>query len=282
VRQATLAAIVCCLLPACGGDAPRATDWSLLPDDLRGGAAVYGDCRTGHEAHRCLAGGMASLAPVATFNAGDLVENGDDPLQWLTFNAITAGLRAIAPYYPCLGNHENGSLLYFANFDLPGNGRWYSVDVGEVHWLVLDSTSSVAPGSPQALWLAADLAARGASTRHTVALFHHPPYSTGGHAEDEMGLRRTLVPTLREAGVRLAFTGHDHDYERSLVDGVTWVVTGGGGAPLRGQARASDASVIFASVHHFCVVHPGAAGALAVDVWDDQAQLVDRFEVAPP
>ncbi|HID85752.1 MAG TPA: hypothetical protein EYP55_00030 [Anaerolineae bacterium] len=32
--------------------------------------------------------------------------------------------------------------------------------------------------------------------------------------------------------MQLVFNGHDHDYERSLVNGVNYIVAGGGGAPL--------------------------------------------------
>ena len=30
----------------------------------------------------------------------------------------------------------------------------------------------------------------------------------------------------------MVFSGHDHDYERSLINDVTYIVSGGGGAPL--------------------------------------------------
>jgi hypothetical protein len=51
--------------------------------------------------------------------------------------------------------------------------------------------------------------------------------------------------------VTIVFNGHDHDYERSVANGVTYIVTGGGGAPLYQKAHDNPASVYFASVHHF-------------------------------
>ncbi|MCK4236104.1 MAG: metallophosphoesterase [Candidatus Krumholzibacteria bacterium] len=52
--------------------------------------------------------------------------------------------------------------------------------------------------------------------RFIAAIFHHPPISTGPHTEDEMGLRKTIVPLFERYGVDVVFNGHDHIYERSL------------------------------------------------------------------
>ena len=38
----------------------------------------------------------------------------------------------------------------------------------------------------------------------------------------------------------IVFNGHDHNYQRHVVDGVTYVVTGGGGGSTWGLARGCD------------------------------------------
>lgn len=46
-----------------------------------------------------------------------------------------------------------------------------------------------------------------------------------------MPLAEYLHPLFAKHGVEIVFNGHDHDYERSTVDGILYIVTGGGGAP---------------------------------------------------
>jgi hypothetical protein len=88
--------------------------------------------------------------------------------------------------------------------------------------------------------------------RFVIAILHHPPFSTGPHAEDEKGLRKTIVPLFDQYGVGMVFSGHSHAYERSLYNDTHYIVTGGGGAPLYDQVRASPHSQIFIKAHHFC------------------------------
>jgi calcineurin-like phosphoesterase family protein len=61
--------------------------------------------------------------------------------------------------------------------------------------------------------------------------FHVPPYSIGSHGSDEQ-VRETLCPLFVQYGVTVVFNGHDHNYYRTLRNGVTYMVSGGGGAPL--------------------------------------------------
>lgn len=242
---------------------------------------VYGDTRTGHDAHRRVVAGIRANHPVAVFHVGDLVNDGDVPADWDVFNEITADMRAEAEFFPAPGNHEEQSPLYFDNFSLPGNEQWYSVERNRVHFIILNTCVDIGPGSAQYQWLLSDLSSIGDSIWFTVAVFHHPPYSTGAHAEDELGLRAILVPVFEQYGVDVAFTGHDHDYERSYCGDVYYIVTGGGGAPLRDQVRQHACSQVFLPVYHFCrlAVLPDR---ILVRVIDDAGALIDSWEVPPP
>lgn len=63
-------------------------------------------------------------------------------------------------------------------------------------------------------------------------------------------VREALVPLFVRHGVNLVFNGHDHAYERSVVSDVTYVVSGGGGAPLYGPQGDNPHSLTFTSAHH--------------------------------
>ena len=131
-----------------------------------------------------------------------------------------------------LGNHEYntaGAAPAFELFGLPPNG-WYSYSLGAWHVIVLNSNCSAVGGcerdSPQARWLRADLAAHPA--RCTLAYWHHPRFSSGGHGSDT-----TYAPfwdILARARADLVLQGHDHDYERfAPLKGIRSFVVGTGG-----------------------------------------------------
>ncbi len=279
----TLALLSWALLLSCSGTGYTPLGWEGLPSFPAGTVAFYGDSRTGDDAHREIVAGMMRTAPVAVLHSGDLVEDGGDPAQWENFAAITGSLRALAPMLPARGNHDTGGTLFADFFSLPASTLWFAADAGDAHVMVLDSLSSLDPGSPQLLWLEAHLASLGTSRPLRVALFHYPLFSTGRHGGDELGQRAALEPLFETYGVDLVVSGHDHDYERTVHDGVTYLVSGGGGAPLYSQETSSAESVTFASVHHFGVLFPTSSpgGGYRVEVWSPGATLVDAFDISP-
>ena len=147
-------------------------------------------------------------------------------------------LRGIT--YPVIGNHEynvasggaactgspspsdaGGYWGYFGDAATPlqpgcrSNCQgWYSFDLGSWHVIVLNSmcaqVGGCGAGSPEELWLKADLAAH--SNTCTVALYHHPRYSSGNAGNNS--IMQTFWQDLYNGGADLVLNGHDHDYER--------------------------------------------------------------------
>jgi hypothetical protein len=168
---------------------------------------------------------------------------------------------------PVPGNHEyqtpgaTGYRDYFGSRAVPNGTTWYSTDVGAWHVVVLDSTCDKVDGgcaadSPQVEWLRADLAASGA--RCTLALFHHPRFSSGTHGSDtHVG---AMWDALYDAGADLVLNGHEHSYERFAPQdpeghaddarGMMELVVGTGGAALRGFNDPVANSKVRASVSH--------------------------------
>ena len=239
---------------------------------------VYGDTRSDHATHEAVTKAILDVAPVAVFHTGDLVNDGRNPDDWAAFDLIASGLIASTKYYPAIGNHEENSELYFDRFELPNNERWYAVDAFGIHFIVLDSTVETGAGSEQYSWLESHLEEVGSGSRFVAAVFHHPPYSTGPHDEDEMGLRHTFVPLFEKYGVDVVFNGHDHTYERTFHNGIYYIVTGGGGAPLYDQERYSPESQVYIKTYHYCRLHV-SDDQLVVDVFDLGGDRIDRFAV---
>lgn len=239
---------------------------------------VYGDMRGGHDVHGALVQAMLDQAPDLVLVTGDLVLRGSDEGDWQRFFAVTAPLLARIPYYPAAGNHDTGKsgderrrmneifLSWPGPADRPTWGHWYSFDVAGVHFVMLDSNAY--QHAEQLAWLERNLRqARERGARAIFATAHDGPYSRGPHGGNAHAAEH-YVPLLSRYGVSLLFTGHDHLYQRGEMDGLAYMVSGGGGAPLYrircgvpGKRRCAtrDGMAHVASEYHYIAVtvYPG-------------------------
>lgn len=239
---------------------------------------VYGDTRTNHNIHREIVNSIIKLKPIAVFHTGDLVSNGNKENQWNIFNDIVKDLLKTTKFYPALGNHEKNSHLYFDNFELPNNERWYTVDIGNIHFIILDTNPKIEKNSKQYKWLENDLKIIKSNIKYKIAIFHHPPFSSGPHREDEKDLRKSIVPLFEKYGLDIAFNGHDHVYERLFLNNIFYIVTGAGGAPLYEKKRELPFSQKFISKYSFCCMYK-KKNKLIVDVFDRKLKLIDTFYI---
>ena len=213
---------------------------------------VYGDTRDGHAIHKKLVALILKQKPDFVIQTGDLVTDANDPAQWKQYDAITGDMRKRVPVYPVRGNHDVGA-GYLARFTSPigsGTRLHYSFDRGDCHFIGLDTCSEVSKGGEQYAWLEKDLESASKRAKHIFASFHVPPYGIGWHGSD-LGVRKALCPLFIKYGVSAVFNGHDHNYYRTLRDGVTYVTSGGGGAtpyppnPNRGAVKGDKWALAF-------------------------------------
>ena len=216
-----------------------------VSDPVLVGAGDIADCS--------LEGGAATAALLdgiegTVFTAGDNVYPDGSPAGFRDCYGASWG-RHLERTRPAAGNHDwetrdlAGYLGYFGAAAAPNGTSWYSYDLGTWHVIVLDSDCAQVGGcgadSAQGRWLAADLA--GSSARCTMAIWHHPRFSSGEHGNDP-----TVAPfwrALYDAGADVVVNGHDHDYERFVPQdpdarpddarGLREFVVGTGGAGLR-------------------------------------------------
>ena len=181
-------------------------------------------------------------------------------------------------FFPALGNHDyytrNGE-AYRDYFTLPGNGRYYEFVRGDVHFFALDSDPAEPDGisatSGQAQWLRRALAASPA--RWKVVYLHHAPYSSGSHGSTAI----TQWP-YREWGASVVLAGHDHHYERLLVDGLPYIVNGLGGRSLYQSARPRLAeSQYYFNGDYGALLLAATPDSLTVQFFTRQQKLVDTY-----
>jgi Icc-related predicted phosphoesterase len=225
--------------------------------------AFFGDTRFTNPAdtrdsnagvRRTLVQAIADAHPAFVSVGGDIVYHGDDANDWKTWEAETAIWREHGiTVYPVLGNHDlsGGKLAlenYFQRFPELKNSRYYSVRAGNALLLVLDSSLAELSG-PQGEWLVKKLDGMPSDVEFVFIFLHHPPYTSssdekeygGGHSarSEEQELGQMLEKRQRSARTRfLVFSGHVHNYERHEHNGVTYFVSGGGGAHAYRITRA--------------------------------------------
>lgn len=211
-------------------------------------AIVLGDSGGGGDDQRAVRDRMRAVPAELILHVGDLAypAASTGSLDDRVFEMYEPLLRTI-PIYPALGNHdvrEDGGRSWREAFELPEEPS-YSLDRGPLHVAVLDTTGDL---RAQAEWLDQDLAASEAPFEIVVG--HHPARSSGWHGVHR-AMQEHVVPVLVRHRVRLAIAGHDHHYERTReIDGVTYVVTGGGGHSVRSFAPSAD-TLVSEAVFHF-------------------------------
>jgi calcineurin-like phosphoesterase family protein len=179
-----------------------------------------------------------------------------------------------------LGNHDYalGRGAYeLKTLGMPG--RYYTRRLGDgVQLFFLDSNAIT---TRQTAWLEQQLSASTATWK--IALFHHPPYTCGGHS-GATDVVRSWVPLFESYGVQLVLSGHDHNYQRFAPrNGVTYVVDGGGGAGLyglRGCPRSYPPRVRTLRQHGFLYVS-ATDERLDVHAVNWRGQAIDHVTLAP-
>ena len=213
---------------------------------------------------------------IAKERPGVVIMNGDIPLagnvmnDYAVFQAETKSWRDLhLRVFPALGNHE---FIGDPQQDLENwwnavpdmrNRRWYSAQLGSrVYLLALDSDTSLLPGSDQARWIEKQIEGLPSSIDFVILTLHHPPVADiQQHIEvdhnprpNEIALRDYLSKVARISHARfLVSAGHIHNYERNVVEGVTYLVAGGGGAPPYFVERTPAdlyKSILFPNYHY--------------------------------
>jgi acid phosphatase type 7 len=242
----------------CGGLTATAATFSVPESDLPQPLVfvAYGDMRftdaqeteaTSPGARRALVAKVAAEEPEAVFINGDVPYHGLTEDYTVFHNETVAWRLQHTRVYPALGNHEfavcqTAACLdrWWAAFPELHGRRWYSVALGaRVLAVILDSTSSLLPDSEQQAWLEAEMRALDPAVRVVMIVIHHPPLADVQTVKlvdhnprpNEQALAAYLERIAAHSPARFVVSaGHIHNYERLKRGGVTYLVSGGGGA----------------------------------------------------
>ena len=211
-----------------------------------------GDWGTGSSAQAAISRRMcASHATTpASFilTTGDNFYSPDGTATRSTFDRPEACLLATGlPWRATWGNHDIGGTSTATRLSSPR--RWYSFAQGPLRVIVLDGNQ---PSSSAQLSFLTRTLQRATEPVRIVSI-HQPPYTAGIH-EPSTTEQRLMVPLFRKHGVSLVLSGHNHSYERIVTGGITYIVTGGGGAQPYPCVRVPAGLATCRPEHHFLEV----------------------------
>jgi autotransporter-associated beta strand protein len=185
---------------------------------------------------------------------GDLALSGSAANFALWKTTMAPAYNAGIGVYPVIGNHDSNDVTAFINAfgaALPDNGpagevnRTFALAYNNALVLGLDEyvgTSHTITTAKQA-WITKQLQQRDPAVAQQVFTFGHDPAFKVYHTDcldDNATTRNTFINTLKIAGGRTYFCGHDHLYDHARIDDgdgnpnndVHQYLSGAGGAPF--------------------------------------------------
>ncbi|HMV69609.1 MAG TPA: metallophosphoesterase family protein [Myxococcota bacterium] len=251
--------------------------------------AMTGDSRGSYEEWAMVVARMEAHDPDLVLFSGDMVSSGASDGEWYAWWEAAGDVFARKVVLPAHGNHEILAASYFANFSLPGNEQWYSVDYASMTLVSLNDTVSDYPEflqDDQVAFLHERLGASAAPWK--VAMHHQAMFTACDQHRSRTDLRGWWTPELDEHGVDLVLAGHNHIYERSVpiraeakVDpgqGAVYVVAGGAGAPLYPKFTPDWFTDVVQTTEHYLIAEFGP-DAIVVTVRDLDDNVIDSFEI---
>jgi len=214
--------------------------------------------------------------------AGDMVNSGNAINEWhdYWFKPLEhLNCAQTTPVVFARGNHDGEHALAYAYSTLPGNEAWFAFDYGNSRFIFLDSETPTGETPEQRAWLQAELA-RPETQRAAfrIVCFHKPPWVNlwnGGGYLGEPFVRNDWTPLFTQGNVDVVICGHAHNYNRGVTNGVTYIISGGGGGTLDIERVANWPlfTVEFSRYHYGLMEVTG--NTMLWQAFDNNNQLID-------
>jgi acid phosphatase type 7 len=216
-------------------------DWSFV---------AYGDLRQGFGIYSKIAVNVSLLDPVPVFAVctGDIMNQPGNEVQWENFFRYSQPITKKMPMYIARGNHEGNSELdeyvFSDQTGMHNNIFYQSFEYFDSFFIILDTEIRNEEGSikgAQLDWLTAQLnyAEYASNIKHIFIFMHRPLYPQGAHKGENLHNAHELHAIFNDLNkLRAVIASHDHSFYIYQRDNVTYITSGGAGAPLHDSEGA--------------------------------------------
>ncbi len=255
--------------------------------------ALWGDSQGGWNTFRKIAKGIRDQEVDLSIGAGDLVNNGSDPLAYFHFLQILSEMNA--PQLPVPGNHDYDG--FYDDLD-PGLLRQFVYreseptygyrKLGPLAVFTLDPNENFPvsiPNSSDQFKVMKEVleSEEWKKSPWKMIVLHQPPYAQGWQGyQGEISIRNVLQPYFEAGLVDLVVAGHTHDYERLTLEfsghPVHFLILGGAGGGLEPIGKDSDSPKMDRLIkkHHFGILEIKKEGVYG-QVFGLDGEELDHF-----
>jgi hypothetical protein len=168
-------------------------------------------------------------------------------------------LDAGVKFYATIGNHDDPNQASYEPFHMEGH-RYHTFTAASLvskamgHSVRFFAIDTEQLDRAQLAWL--DREMEKSDAEWNIPFFHRPIYSSGRYERPASQLRPLLEPVFLRHGVSVAFSGHEHFYERVKPQrGITYFISGGAGSLRVGDIRPSEITDVgFDRDYHFMLI----------------------------
>ncbi len=225
------------LIPSCSvvQIEPSDEDWSFV---------VFGDLRQGFGVYGKLVEYMRTIEPTPKFAIcnGDIMKKSGNEVEWADFWHYSKPLTDKMPLYIARGNHEGNDKkseeIFKEQTGISRDTFYFSFGYSHSYFIILDSyirNEENSIGLKQFNWLKnqLDSAASKPDIKNVFIFIHHPLYPQGVYKGTNMKNADEVhhLFTLYDK-IKAVIVSHEHSYNKFVKDNVTYITTGGAGAPL--------------------------------------------------
>ncbi len=222
----------------------RCSEEEPVPGDENWSFVVVGDVRQGYGVYGKLVTYMSRLGPTPDLAVccGDIMLRGGNEVEWLNFWKYSEPVTEKMPFFIVRGGHEGNDAaseqVLREQMDFPDSVFYYTYHDEDAFFIFLDTEIRGEEGSivnVQLAWLRQqlDTSAMDSKVHHVFIFMHHPLFPQGKYKGSNMKNADELHALfLQYPKIKAVIAAHEHAFNAYRRDGLLYLTTGGGGAPL--------------------------------------------------
>ncbi len=227
-------------------------------------------------------------------NGGDVVQNGQVESEWIEYFKGGISYLMDIPQIAAIGNHDyrgnktNVVPEFFQKYlrweNSPTDGNLF-FDMPGFQLIILNSNFSdfsEAQEKETWVWMEKKMAAAQKANTPIIVATHFPVLSSSMNRFTSSSvklLRKHLMPLSEKYGVKLILSGHTHMYERSLKDGVNYLVAGPAGGRVNKPTFTNEYKKYFnADVLTFTKIKYSNK-TFKIETFNEENVLIDQLNI---